>query len=147
MKDQAQKIFSQSSYKELWANPSGEFFSSENLAKLSLKADEKLTNFKRDELTEIAEESILNYNASIAIAGFDLISDASELNSLLEQEKEGKKRKTVIEALEKRISELNAPKIYPVQKDDNSIEGIQTDINPDEEKTENQNNPKLDEQS
>ncbi|QTV06052.1 hypothetical protein [Faecalibacter bovis] len=144
MKDQAQKIFSHSSYKELWANPSGEFFSSENLAKLSLKADEKLVHFKRD---EIAEESILNYNASIAIAGIDLISDALELNSLLEQEKEGKKRKTVIEALEKRISELNAPKINPVQKDDSSFEGIQTDINPDEEKTENQYNPELDEQS
>ena len=57
----AKKIFSQSSHDELWANPSGEFFSSKNLAELSLNKGQKLTSFKRDdkasEKQEVKEDS------------------------------------------------------------------------------------------
>ncbi|WP_413533699.1 hypothetical protein [Empedobacter brevis] len=61
LQDQAKKIFSQSSHDELWANKSGEFFSSKNLAELSLKKGQKLTSFKRDdkasEKQEVKEDS------------------------------------------------------------------------------------------
>ncbi len=64
LQDQAKQIFSQSSHDELWANPKGEFFSSKNLAELSLKKGEKVTSFKRKqdatEKTENKEDSKTN---------------------------------------------------------------------------------------
>lgn len=53
IKDQAKKLFSQNDFKELFVNKKGEFFTNENLAKLSVKDPKKeLAVLKREDYTE-----------------------------------------------------------------------------------------------
>lgn len=51
-KQTAEKLFASTTHDVLWANPKGEFFTSENLGSLSLKAGQKLTKFERTEKSE-----------------------------------------------------------------------------------------------
>lgn len=47
LKQTADKLFASTSHTKLWANPKGEFFTSENIAKLSLKKGQSLSEFQK----------------------------------------------------------------------------------------------------
>ena len=46
-KQTAEKLFATTAHDKLWANPKGEFFTSENIGALSLKKGQKLEFFER----------------------------------------------------------------------------------------------------
>jgi hypothetical protein len=56
-KQTAEKLFASTTHDVLWANPKGEFFTSENIGKLSLEAEQKLTKFERKALKHLKDES------------------------------------------------------------------------------------------
>lgn len=58
-KQAAEKLFATTTHDVLWANPKGEFFTSENIGSMSLKAGEKLTKFERTEEKEAVENPTL----------------------------------------------------------------------------------------
>jgi hypothetical protein len=71
IKQAAAQLFASTTHNVLWANPKGEFFTSENLGTMSLKADQKLSKFERAEEKVIIEASTsekkeLNANDTIA---------------------------------------------------------------------------------
>lgn len=49
LKQEADELFASTTHNVLWANPKGEFFTSENAGNLSLKKGQKLTKFERSE--------------------------------------------------------------------------------------------------
>ena len=56
VKEKAKKLFGQNDYKELYVNKKGEFFTNENLAKLSVKDPKKeLAVLKREDYVEPAK--------------------------------------------------------------------------------------------
>ena len=69
-KQTAEKLFASTTHDVLWANPKGEFFTSENLGSLSLKAGQKLTKFERTEKSEKEDADVkvpeLNIKDTIA---------------------------------------------------------------------------------
>lgn len=86
----------------LFINEKGEFFTSENLAQLSVKGDknkyQKLdysTSFSTDDAE--AEE----------LTEIKALKTISEVQAILDQELEGADRGTIIKACEDRIAELN----------------------------------------
>lgn len=104
IKQQAEGIFERMpSVKKLWVNPEGEFFTIENLAKASVKEDENLTVILR----EAKEEVSIDSDAKTIIDYVKMSTSIEELESLINEESEGKNRKTVIKAIEDRIDELN----------------------------------------
>lgn len=69
-KQTAEKLFASTTHDVLWANLKGEFFTSENLGSLSLKAGQKLTKFERTEKSEKEDADVkvpeLNIKDTIA---------------------------------------------------------------------------------
>lgn len=57
IKQAAAKLFASTTHNELWANPKGEFFTSENIGEISLKKGEILTRFERTDDTEGSDDS------------------------------------------------------------------------------------------
>lgn len=106
LKQAAEKLFASSVHLMLWANPKGEFFTSENIGSLSLKKGEKLTNFERPEEKEVIEASTsdtkeLNANDTIA-----KIKAVTSLEVLKEFEADERKSvKSVYEWKQKQLTE------------------------------------------
>ena len=65
-KQAAEKLFASTGHNELWANPKGEFFTSENTGQLSLKPGQKLEKFERN--SEVAETKVKTLNQGDTIA-------------------------------------------------------------------------------
>lgn len=55
IKQAADSLFASTAHNVLWANPKGEFFTSENTGSLSLKTGQKLTKFERLEEKPVVE--------------------------------------------------------------------------------------------
>lgn len=108
-KQAAEKLFATTNHDVLWANPKGEFFTSENIGVLSLKKGEKLEKFERSVKSESEEvETVKPKNAETLIAEIPNIQtiELAELGKDIESK--GKNRTTVIAAYDKRIEELTA---------------------------------------
>ena len=78
IKQMAQELFASTTHQELWANTKGEFFTSENIGALSLKAGEKLRKFERPEVAT-EDKPIKPLNALETIA---LIQNTASLGNL-----------------------------------------------------------------
>lgn len=65
-KQTAETLFASTAHDVLWANPKGEFFTSENIGKLSLNVGQKLTKFERTEETLKEKVRTLNQGETIA---------------------------------------------------------------------------------
>lgn len=91
---------------KLWMNPKGEFFSNENLAKNSLTEGEKLesiTNTIEVMTPDVPAEP--NVKEMLEIIGAE--DAVPQLEQMLINESEGKNRKSVMEALEKKNYQTN----------------------------------------
>lgn len=99
-KQAAEKLFASTAHNVLWANPKGEFFTSENIGQLSLKPGQKLEKFERpQEAPEDKKELALN--ATKTIEAIQKVVSLQELEGFKADE-----RKTVKEAYAKREAEL-----------------------------------------
>ncbi|AMO19223.1 hypothetical protein [Flavobacterium columnare] len=54
----ADSLFASTAHQELWVNPKGEFFTSENIGSLSLEPGQKLQKFERPEDTPSEEKKV-----------------------------------------------------------------------------------------
>lgn len=57
LKERVAVLFKTTAHKKIFANPKGEFFTSENIGKLSLKPGEKLTPFDRADFKRPAKKA------------------------------------------------------------------------------------------
>lgn len=62
----AEELFASTSHNVLWANPAGEFFSSENMGSLSVKEGQKLEKFERNKEAADLKIKTLNQGETIA---------------------------------------------------------------------------------
>ena len=112
IKQTAAQLFASTAHQVLWANPKGEFFTSENIGALSLKPGQKLEKFERPQ--EVPEdEKIVALNAGKTIEAIQKVDSLKELAQYA-----GDERKTVKEAYAKREAELTA---------DLTVEGAKTE--------------------
>jgi hypothetical protein len=102
IKQTAQELFASTTHQELWANPKGEFFTSENIGALSLEAGEKLIKFERPEVAT-EDKPVKPLNALETIA---LVQKATSLEDLKAFETD--ERKGVKAAYESKYTELVA---------------------------------------
>lgn len=65
-KQAAEKLFASTAHNVLWANPKGEFFTSENIGQLSLKPGQKLEKFERNSEVDETKVKTLNQGDTIA---------------------------------------------------------------------------------
>lgn len=101
-KQTAASLFASTAHQVLWANPKGEFFTSENIGTLSLKPGQKLEKFERpQDVAEDKKEAVLN--AAKTIEAIQKVVSLEELKTF-----ESDERKTVKEAFTKREAELVA---------------------------------------
>lgn len=102
LKQAAEKLFATTAYQVLWANPKGEFFTSDNIAALSLKPGQKLEKFERPQ--DVPEdEKVVALNATKTIEAIQKVASLEDLKAF-----EGDERKTVKEAYAKKEAELIA---------------------------------------
>lgn len=66
LKQTADALFASTAHDVLWANPKGEFFTSENIGSLSLKTEQKLTKFERNQEVVDVKVKTLNQGDTIA---------------------------------------------------------------------------------
>ena len=100
LKQTAATMFASTAHQVLWANPKGEFFTSENIGSLSLKPGQKLEKFERPQ--DVPEdEKVVVLNATKTIEAIQKVVSLEELKSF-----EADERKTVKEAYSKKEAEL-----------------------------------------
>lgn len=108
-KQTAEKLFATTSHDVLFANPKGEFFTTENIGALSLKPGEKLERFERAAKVEKVketkefEEVEYEFNAKDTIGKIKNVVALENLKAF-----ENDARKSVKEAYEKKQAELLA---------------------------------------
>ena len=100
-KQAAEKLFASTAHEVLYANPKGEFFTSENIGVLSLKPGQKLEKFERT--PEVVETKAKALNATQSIEVIEQLATLEDLHAF-----EADERKTVKEAYAKRHAELVA---------------------------------------
>ena len=81
LKQTAATMFASTAHQVLWANPKGEFFTSENIGSLSLKPGQKLEKFERPQGVPEDEKKV---NTKIRIRA-DLKKEARERGLNLSQ--------------------------------------------------------------
>lgn len=101
-KQAAEKLFAATSHDVLFANPEGEFFTSENLGNLSLKPGQKLEKFERPK-EKASEEVEYEFNAKDTVAKIKEVTSIEDLKAY-----ETDARKSVKEAYDKKLAELTA---------------------------------------
>lgn len=102
-KQAADALFASTAHNTLWANPKGEFFTSENTGSLSLKKGEKLEKFERPENEASTPEKDYELNAKDTIAKIKATTSLEDLNAF-----ESDERKSVIAVYEAKKVELTA---------------------------------------
>ena len=82
-KQTAEKLFASTTHDVLWANPKGEFFTSENIGSLSLKAGQKLTKFERSEKSEkeVTDVKVPEVNIKDTIAKIKAVDSLEALKA------------------------------------------------------------------
>ncbi len=102
-KQAAEQLFASTTHDKLWANPKGEFFTSENLGAQSLKKGQILECFERPQKEEVVDAPAKPPSAVDSIA---VIEEATTLEALVPFETD--KRTTVIAAYEAQHAKLIA---------------------------------------
>ena len=99
----AEKLFASTTHDVLWANPKGEFFTSENLGSLSLKAGQKLTKFERTEKSEkeAADVKVPELNIKDTIAKIKAVGSLEALKAF-----ESDERKSVKQIYDWKLNQL-----------------------------------------
>ena len=102
-KQTAEKLFASTTHDVLWANPKGEFFTSENLGSLSLKAGQKLTKFERTEKSEkeAADVKVPEVNIKDTIAKIKAVDSLEALKAF-----ESDDRKSVKQVYDWKLNQL-----------------------------------------
>ena len=102
-KQTAEKLFASTTHDVLWANPKGEFFTSENLGSLSLKAGQKLTKFERTEKSEkeAADVKVPELNIKDTIAKIKAVGSLEALKAF-----ESDDRKSVKQVYDWKLKQL-----------------------------------------
>ena len=109
LKQTAAQLFASTAHQVLWANPKGEFFTSENIGNLSLKPGQKLEKFERAAEKEAVEvPTVKPATAESLIANAKSIATIEMAELGKDVEAKGKNRTTVIAAFDERIAELTA---------------------------------------
>lgn len=117
----AQEIFSRDTeISKLWMNPKGEFFTSENLGKGSLKKGEVLELVTRQTkiVKEKYEHPILGRSVPDVKVKVGEITNQEALEKLLQEEKEGQNRKGAKSAIRERLEALKADDTGSEQTED-----------------------------
>ena len=93
-KQTAEKLFASTTHDVLWANPKGEFFTSENIGSLSLKAGQKLTKFERTEKSEkeAADVKVSEVNIKDTIAKIKAVDSLEALKAFESDERKSVKQ-------------------------------------------------------
>ena len=102
-KQTAEKLFASTTHDVLWANPKGEFFTSENLGSLSLKAGQKLTKFERSEKSEkeVTDVKVPEVNIKDTIAKIKAVGSLEALKAF-----ESDDRKSVKQVYDWKLKQL-----------------------------------------
>ena len=102
-KQTAEKLFASTTHDVLWANPKGEFFTSENLGSLSLKAGQKLTKFERSEKSEkeVTDVKVSEVNIKDTIAKIKAVGSLEALKAF-----ESDDRKSVKQVYDWKLNQL-----------------------------------------
>lgn len=103
-KQTATQLFASTTHDKLWANPKGEFFTSENLGVQSLKKGQTLEKFERPQKEEVVE--VPTVKPLSAVDSIKAIEEATTLEALFPFETD--KRTTVIAAYEAQHAKLIA---------------------------------------
>lgn len=104
LKQAADALFASTAHNLLWANPKGEFFTSENTGNLSLKAGQKLTKFERPEEKPILEvPTVKPVSATDTIVKIEATTSLEDLKAF-----ELDERKTVKAAYDEQHAKLVA---------------------------------------
>lgn len=107
--DKAQSLMIELKTDEIFINEGGEFFTSENLASLSVKGDKKkftkisktpINEASKDETTISEEEAVKKLKSTEKIDSLDYNSEMKPLITALKIQTEGNKKSTLIKALE-----------------------------------------------
>jgi hypothetical protein len=98
-KKEALELKAKYGYKDIYINEKGEFFSTENYAKMSVAGDKK--KYAKVEEGTVTNKTVQK-NANELIKEVATIEDLEVLENLIKDET----RKTVIDAIERRIVEL-----------------------------------------
>jgi hypothetical protein len=114
----ASELFAKTAHQVLWANPKGEFFTSDNIGSLSLKPGQKLEKFERPQ--GVAEdEKVVALNAGKTIEAIQKVDSLKELAQF-----SGDERKTVKEAYSKKEAELiEAIKVVQAKTETGATDG------------------------
>lgn len=104
LKEKALRIGKKANVKVIFVNDSGEFFTDEQFAKLSVKADKD--RYISINVSDTTTDTDTSDTAKIVIANIKSLTDLSAVLQILDSEKEGKNRATVIAAAEAKIAEL-----------------------------------------
>ena len=99
----AEKLFASTTHDVLWANPKGEFFTSENIGSLSLKAGQKLTKFERSEKSEkeVTDVKVSEVNIKDTIAKIKAVDSLEALKAF-----ESDERKSVKQIYDWKLNQL-----------------------------------------
>lgn len=102
-KQTAEKLFASTTHDVLWANPKGEFFTSENIGSLSLKAGQKLTKFERSEKSEkeVTDVKVPEVNIKDTIAKIKAVGSLEALKAF-----ESDDRKSVKQVYDWKLNQL-----------------------------------------
>ena len=102
-KQTAEKLFASTTHDVLWANPKGEFFTSENIGSLSLKAGQKLTKFERSEKSEkeVTDVKVSEVNIKDTIAKIKAVGSLEALKAF-----ESDDRKSVKQVYDWKLKQL-----------------------------------------
>ena len=102
-KQMAEKLFASTTHDVLWANPKGEFFTSENIGSLSLKAGQKLTKFERSEKSEkeVTDVKVPEVNIKDTIAKIKAVDSLEALKAF-----ESDDRKSVKQVYDWKLKQL-----------------------------------------
>ena len=102
-KQTAEKLFASTTHDVLWANPKGEFFTSENIGSLSLKAGQKLTKFERSEKSEkeVTDVKVPEVNIKDTIAKIKAVDSLEALKAF-----ESDDRKSVKQVYDWKLKQL-----------------------------------------
>ena len=103
IKQTAEKLFASTTHDVLWANPKGEFFTSENIGSLSLKAGQKLTKFERSEKSEkeVTDVKVSEVNIKDTIAKIKAVDSLEALKAF-----ESDERKSVKQIYDWKLNQL-----------------------------------------
>ena len=102
-KQTAEKLFASTTHDVLWANPKGEFFTSENIGSLSLKAGQRLTKFERSEKSEkeVTDVKVPEVNIKDTIAKIKAVGSLEALKAF-----ESDDRKSVKQVYDWKLNQL-----------------------------------------